>query len=95
MTHTHDLFISHSSATKELARHVFYNAVANSLSPWYDEALLSLGDQLEQELRIGIEASKSFVLFTVVLRSKRNGCHLKWIWQRLSTKVINHFDLLL
>ncbi len=63
MTHTHDLFISHSSATKELARHVFYNAVANSLSPWYDEALLSLGDQLEQELRFGIEASRSFVLF--------------------------------
>lgn len=63
MAHTHDFFISHSSATKELARHLFYNAIANGLSPWYDEALLSLGDQLEEELRRGIEASNSFVLF--------------------------------
>lgn len=62
MPHTHDFFISHSSATKELARHVFYNAIANGLSPWYDEALLNLGDQLEQELQLGIEASKSFLL---------------------------------
>jgi hypothetical protein len=62
MPHTHDFFISHSSATKELARHVYYNAIANGLSPWYDEALLSLGDQLEQELRLGIQCSKSFLL---------------------------------
>ncbi len=59
---THDFFISHSSTTKELARHVFYNAISNGLSPWYDEALLNLGDQLEQELRFGIESSKSFLL---------------------------------
>lgn len=62
MPKTHDFFISHSSATKELARHVYYNAIANGLSPWYDEALLSLGDQLEQELRLGIQCSKSFLL---------------------------------
>lgn len=62
MPRTHDFFISHSSATKELARHVFYNAISNGLSPWYDEALLSLGDHLEQELRSGIQSSKSFLL---------------------------------
>ncbi len=60
--HTHDFFISHSSATKELARHVYYNAISNGLSPWYDEALLSLGDHLERELRLGIESSRSFLL---------------------------------
>ena len=63
MHQTHDFFISHSSATKELARHVFYNAISNGISPWYDEALLNFGDHLEEELRIGIESSKSFLLF--------------------------------
>jgi hypothetical protein len=62
MPQTHDLFISHSSATKELARHFYYNAIANGLAPWYDEVLLELGDQLETELRHGIESSRSFLL---------------------------------
>ena len=62
MHQTHDFFISHSSATKELARQVFYNAISNGISPWYDEALLNLGDHLEEELRVGIESSKSFLL---------------------------------
>jgi hypothetical protein len=74
MPHTHDFFISHSSATKELARHVFYNAIVNCLSPWYDEALLNLGDQLEQELRLGIQTSKSFLL----LHSKA-AIEKKWV----------------
>ena len=59
---THDFFISHSIATKELARHIYYNAVANSLSPWYDESLLRLGDHLHGEIERGIEASSGFLL---------------------------------
>ncbi len=59
---THDLFISHSSSTKELARHIFYNAISNGLSVWYDEALLDLGDALEREIDMGISNSRTFVL---------------------------------
>jgi hypothetical protein len=74
MPRTFDFFISHSSATKELARLVYYNAVTNSLRVWYDEALLILGDQLEQELKRGIEQSKSFLL----LHSKA-AMESKWV----------------
>ncbi len=59
---THNLFVSHSSATKELARHIFYNAISNGLSVWYDEALLDLGDALEQEIEQGIANSQTFLL---------------------------------
>ena len=58
----HDFFISHSSVTKELARHIYYNAVANGLSPWYDESLLRLGDPLEAEIAGGINASSAYLL---------------------------------
>lgn len=58
----HDVFISHSSATKEIARHVYYNAISNGLSVWYDEALLDLGDVLEQEIEQGIVNSHTFLL---------------------------------
>lgn len=71
---THDFFISHSSATKELARHVYYNSISNGLSPWYDEALLSLGDQLEKELQLGIESSRSFLLL-----HSRAAIEKKWV----------------
>lgn len=59
---THQVFISHSSATKELARQIFYNAISNGISVWYDEALLDLGDDLELKIREGIETSSSFLL---------------------------------
>lgn len=74
MTRTHNFFISHSSATKELARHFYYNAVSNGLSPWYDEAFLNTGDDLENELRLGLEASRSFLL----LHSKA-AMEKKWV----------------
>ena len=59
---THSFFISHSSATKELARHIYYNAIANGLSPWYDEAFLAVGDVLASEIEKGIYASSDFLL---------------------------------
>ena len=58
----YDLFISHSSATKELARHIFYNAISNGLSVWYDEAFLDLGDPLENVIDQGITSSTAFLL---------------------------------
>lgn len=61
-TASFDVFISHSSATKEIARHIFYNAISNGLSVWYDEALLDLGDVLEQEIEQGIAKSQTFLL---------------------------------
>lgn len=57
-----NVFISHSSATKEIARHIYFNAISNGLSVWYDEALLDLGDVLEQEIEQGIENSQTFLL---------------------------------
>lgn len=59
---THSVFISHSSATKELARHIFYNAVANGITVWYDEGVLNLGDEIKESLRQGIKNSASFLL---------------------------------
>jgi len=59
---THDIFISHSSATKELARHIYYNAISNGLHPWYDEAFLNMGDELDPTIADGILKSKSFLL---------------------------------
>lgn len=60
---THDLFISHSSATKEIARRVYYDAVANGLFPWYDESLLRLGADLHREIERGVNTSAAFLLF--------------------------------
>jgi hypothetical protein len=59
---SHDVFISHSSATKEIARHIFYNAISNGLSVWYDEALLDLGDVLKHEIAQGVKNSRIFLL---------------------------------
>lgn len=59
---THDIFISHSSATKELARQIYYNAASNGLQPWYDEAFLNMGDDLDPTIAEGIHNSKSFLL---------------------------------
>ncbi len=55
-------YISHSSATKEIARHLYYNSISNGLFPWYDESLLSIGDVLEREIQKGIQSSLGFVL---------------------------------
>jgi len=62
-----DFFISHSSATKDLARVIYYTAISNNLSPWYDESLLQIGDVLRVEIERGITSSASYVL----LHSKR------------------------
>jgi hypothetical protein len=96
MPQTHHLFISHSSATKELARHFYYNAIANGLAPWYDEVLLELGDQLETELRHGIESSRSFLLLYFIAKRpwKRGGYLLRWRFPNPNFDLILRFGLL-
>jgi len=59
---THSVFISHSSANKELARQIYYNAISNGISVWYDEGVLTLGDEVKQSLAQGIENSAAFLL---------------------------------
>jgi hypothetical protein len=59
---TFDFFISHSSATKELARLIYYTGISNGLSLWYDEGVLELGDVLEAEIERGINSSASYLL---------------------------------
>jgi hypothetical protein len=59
---TFDVFISHSSKNKELARFAFYNGVSNGLKPWFDEALIHVGDDIRPVLRQGIADSRAYLL---------------------------------
>lgn len=58
-----DIFISHSSSNKELARVAFYTAVTNGMKPWFDEALFDAGADMQPTLEGAINDSKSFLLF--------------------------------
>ena len=59
---TFDFFISHSSATKDVARHLYYNLIANGLNPWYDESNIEATEVLEEQIFKGIDNSKGFIL---------------------------------
>ena len=58
-----DLFISHSSQNKEIARLTYYNAISNGLSPWFDEALFNAGDEMLPTLKNAISSCKTYLLF--------------------------------
>jgi TIR domain len=58
-----DVFISHSSKNKELARFAYYNAISNGLRPWFDEALFKFGDDMRPVIRQAIEDSGAYLLF--------------------------------
>jgi len=70
-----DVFISHSSNNKELARLVFYNGISNGLRPWFDEALLLGGDHVKQEICRGINDSRAYLLF----HSKEAMAAMSWV----------------
>jgi hypothetical protein len=74
MINIFSFFISHSSATKDLARHLYYNSISNGLYPWYDESILDIGDHLDNTIAEGIEQSAGFVL----LHSKQ-AMEKKWV----------------
>lgn len=60
----YDFFLSHRSipTQKELARVIYYNAISNNISIWYDEDKLSYGDDLNESMKRGIENSNGFLL---------------------------------
>jgi len=58
-----DIFISHSSKNKEIARLTYYSAIANGLRPWFDESLFEVGDSMLPTLKNAIQESKSYLLF--------------------------------
>lgn len=58
-----DIFISHSSKNKEVARLTYYNGISNGLRPWFDEALFKAGDEMLPTLVAAIEDSAGYLLF--------------------------------
>lgn len=58
-----DVFISHSSKNKEIARLTYYNGIANGLRPWFDESLFAVGDEMLPTLEAAIQDSTAYLLF--------------------------------
>lgn len=58
-----DVFISHSSKNKEIARLTYYNGIANGLRPWFDESLFTVGDEMLPTLEAAIQDSTAYLLF--------------------------------
>jgi hypothetical protein len=58
-----DVFISHSSKNKEIARLAYYNGIVNGLRPWFDESLFVVGDEMLSTLEAAIEDSAAYLLF--------------------------------
>lgn len=58
-----DVFISHSSRNKEIARLIYYNGIANGLRPWFDESLFAVGDEMLPTLEAAIQESTAYLLF--------------------------------
>lgn len=57
-----DVFISHSSATKDIATHFYYNLISNGRDVWFDAAELEAGVPLEAEIRRGVQNSNTYLL---------------------------------
>jgi TIR domain len=70
-----DVFISHSSKNKELARFTYYNGISNGLKPWFDEALLFVGDDMKPVIRQAIADSAAYLL----LHSKEAMTMSSWV----------------
>lgn len=58
-----DIFISHSSKNKEIARLAYYNGISNGLRSWFDEALFRAGDEMLPTLVSANEDSAGYLLF--------------------------------
>jgi hypothetical protein len=58
-----DLFISYNHATSlDLARHIYYTAIANGVGPWMDEGELTPGNHFPTRAAEGIHLSKRYFL---------------------------------
>lgn len=69
-----DIFISHSSRNKEIARLAYYNGISNGLRPWFDEALFNAGDEMLPTLVSAIEDSTGYLLF-----ASKEALASKWV----------------
>lgn len=58
-----DVFISHCSRNKEIARLTYYNGIANGLRPWFDESLFVVGDAMLPTLEAAIQDCAAYLLF--------------------------------
>lgn len=58
-----DVFISHSTKNKAIARLAYYNGIANGLRPWFDESLFVVGDEMLSTLEAAVEDSAAYILF--------------------------------
>jgi hypothetical protein len=58
-----DLFISYKhSSSLDLARHIYYTAIANGVRPWMDEGELTPGNHFPTRAAEGIHLSKRYFL---------------------------------
>jgi hypothetical protein len=58
-----DLFISYNHASSlDLARHIYYTAIANGVRPWMDEGELTPGNHFPTRAAEGIHLSKRYFL---------------------------------
>jgi hypothetical protein len=58
-----DVFISHSSQNKEIAKLTYYLAISNGLRTWFDEGLFNAGDEILPTLKAAISDSNTYLLF--------------------------------
>ena len=60
---TFDVFISYNhESSLDLARHIYYTAIANGIRPWMDEGELTPGEHFPTRAAEGISLSKRFFL---------------------------------
>ena len=58
-----DVFISYNhKSSVDLARHIYYTAIANGVKPWMDEGELTLGQHFPTRAKEGVQLSKRFFL---------------------------------
>lgn len=69
-----DLFISHSSHNKELARLTWTCAISNGVKTWFDEALLETGNEIDTALQVAISDSDTYLLF-----ASESALNSKWV----------------
>jgi len=62
MTYQYDVFISHSSKNKQVARMLAMELKHAGLSVWFDEWMIKVGDDIYLEVEKGLENSKSVVV---------------------------------
>lgn len=69
-----DIFISHISKNKEIARLTYYNGISNGLRPRFDEALFKAGDEMLPTLGLLLKTVPDISYLPVKRRLLLIGC---------------------